>query len=223
MAPHTQRDICFCQRLAWDLNVLVVDVAYRTSTEAPFPTACYQAYDCVKWVLESAAELDIDPGKLITVGHSAGGNLALGVSLLAQEKKEFSIALQVLDYPPVDLCTDPADKPDAFHTAVLPERAREINLLYLDDPSNGQKVLASPTLANPEQLAGMPEAVMITGVRDNLRHEAEQYAAKLIAAGVPVHCRRFTGSRHGFVITCFDEYEEAILFMETMIRQIRTN
>lgn len=83
--------------------------------------------------------------------------------------------------------------------------------------------MASPTLANPEQLAGMPEAVMITGVRDNLRHEAEQYAAKLIAAGVPVHCRRFTGSRHGFVITCFDEYEEAILFMETMIRQIRTN
>ena len=91
--------------------------------------------DCVKWVFDSAAELDIDPGKLITVGHSAGGNLALGVSLLAQEKKEFSIALQVLDYPPVDLCTDPADKPDAFHTAVLPERAREINLLYLDDPS----------------------------------------------------------------------------------------
>ena len=46
VAPHTQRDICFCQRLAWDLNVLVVDVAYRTSTEAPFPAACYQAYDC---------------------------------------------------------------------------------------------------------------------------------------------------------------------------------
>ena len=219
VAPHTQRDVYFCQRLAWELNIMVVDIEYYTATEHPFPTACYQSYECVKWVHDHAKELGVDTGKIITAGHSAGGNLVLAVSLLVQEGREFSVMLQVLDYPPLDLATDPADKKDAFTSAILPDRARSFNLLYLNEPENGKKVLASPIFANPEQLAGMPETVIITGGRDNLRHEAEEYASKLISAGVPVHCREFTRSRHGFVISCVDEYNEAIAFIEKNIRQ----
>lgn len=218
VGPHTERDTCFCRRIASELGILVVDVAYRTSQEAAFPVACYQVYDCVKWVADHAEELGCDPGKIIITGHSAGGNLSIAACNIATERQGFHAALLILDYPPTDLFTDPADKPDSLNTAILPGRARDINRLYLDDKAASENILASPILAATEQLKNLPETVLITAGKDNLRHEGEAYASKLIEAGVIVHSRRFLSSRHGFVISCMDEYDEAVCFMEKMIR-----
>lgn len=218
VGPHMMRDIWFCRRIAFELGILVVDVTYRTSQEAAFPTACYQVYDCVKWVADHAETLGCSKDKIIVAGHSAGGNLGISVSNIAKEKQDFRVVMQILDYPPTDLVTDPADKEDASNTAILPERARNIIELYLNSEEAGENILASPVLATAEQMNGLPETVLITAGKDNLRFEAEAYGSKLIAAGVTVHSKRFLESRHGFVIACMDEYDEAVHFMENMIR-----
>jgi len=217
IGPHSERDEAFCRRIACEVGILVVDISYRLAHEAGFPIACHESYDCVKWVADHAASLGVDRDKIIVGGHSAGGNLTAGICMQAKEKKEFSVAMQILDYPPLDLLTDPEEKPDSDKTLIPPERARSFNLLYVENEENAGNVLASPVLAAPEMLEGLPEALIYTAGADNLRFEAERYALKLIEAGVPVKVQRFLHSGHGFVIACAGQYEEAIAGIEEAI------
>ena len=53
-------------------------------------------------------------------------------------------------------------------------------------------------------------ALIISGERDPLRDEAEQYAAKLIAAGVPVQVRRLKGARGSLVQAGHASFEHVV-------------
>lgn len=212
--PHQDRDINFCRRMATELNILVIDLDYRLAQDESFPVACYETYDCVKWVFDNANELNIDVEKVILGGHSAGGNLAVAVNLLSQERKEFKVAMQILDYPVVDLHTDPEQKPGFDRALSDPERARGFNKLYVCNEENAKNPMASPVFLSKEQCSLMPETIIFTAKNDVLCLEAEKFAQMLIESGVTVISRRYLDSRHGFVIACGDEYNEAIVKMQ---------
>jgi acetyl esterase len=140
--------------------------------------------------------------------------------LQAKQKKEFDIALLILDYPPLDLLTDPADKPESDKTSIPPQRARDFNLLYVENEANARHILASPVYASKEELSELPETLIYTAGHDNLRFEAEGFANQLIKAGVQVTVRRFQNSGHGFVIGCAGEYNNAIHGMEEAMLKV---
>ena len=60
---------------------------------------------------------------------------------------------------------------------------------YLRSAGDALHPYAAPLQSR--RLAGLVPALIITAEHDPLRDEAEQYAARLIAAGVPVQSRRF--------------------------------
>ena len=218
--PHVLRDEIYSAKVADAIEGIVVDVDYRLAPEYPYPTAFNQCYDVCRWVFSMLKEWDGDENRVSMGGHSAGANLTAAVCLKANQTKEFKLCLQVLDYGPFDMVTDPAEKPEAETNMIPVERGRMFNLAYTDGNLDVLKdPYCSPLLATDEMLMGLPEALVISAGHDNFRFEDDQYALRLIGAGVKVTARRFLESSHGFVVHCTGEWEEGQELVISTIRQ----
>lgn len=213
---RTESDELFCRKLVHALECKTLDLDYRVAPEFPFPTGLHECYDVVKWAFEHAAELGADPGKIILMGHSAGGNLVAGITMMALESKEFMPALNVMDYPPLDLYTEPGDKPQRGKS-VPAERARLYNLYYCERELQNN-YLASPYYATEEQVTGFPATLVITAGEDSLCTEAEEFALKVARAGSEVTMKRFLGCGHGFTIYGMPGAEEAFALIEKFVK-----
>lgn len=55
----------------------VINVEYRSSAIALAPAAVEDCLCALRWVIKNAKQYNIDPNRLVTMGHSAGGHLAL--------------------------------------------------------------------------------------------------------------------------------------------------
>lgn len=205
---HYPRDVFFCSRMVCETNCMAIDVDYKLAPEYPYPIAFHECYDVVKWAVDHAEELKIDPNRIVVGGHSSGATLTAALVLKANATKEFHIRMQILDYPPMDVYTDPADKVVGGDAIISVERARAFNALYVD-PERANEPYASPVFADKEMMIGLPETLVITAGKDMLRFEGNQYVEKLREAGVEVTAQEFANSNHGFTVNCADEYEEA--------------
>ena len=75
-----------------------------------------------------------------------------------------------------------------------------------------------PLRADP---TGLPPTVVVTAELDILRDEAEEYARRLTAAGVPVICARYLGVNHNFVrkLALFDAAHAALAQIAAALRR----
>ena len=65
---------------------VVANMNYRLTREAPFP-ACIEDVRCaIRWMKANADKLGIDPDRIGTYGHSAGGHLSLMAGVAADSK-----------------------------------------------------------------------------------------------------------------------------------------
>jgi acetyl esterase len=71
---------------------------------------------------------------------------------------------------------------------------------YLPDPAKRTNVAAAPLHASIEQLAAMPETLVIVAENDVTRDEGESYARKLSDAGTRVTSVRYNGTIHDFIV-----------------------
>ena len=70
------------QKLA-SLGYVCFTPEYRLSTEALFPAAIYDLKASIRWVRENAEKYHIDPNQIVTLGFSAGGELAAFMGVTA--------------------------------------------------------------------------------------------------------------------------------------------
>jgi acetyl esterase/lipase len=71
---------------------------------------------------------------------------------------------------------------------------------YLPDLGARKQATATPLNASLEELARLPEALVVVDENDVLRDEGEAYARKLSNAGVRVISIRYNGTIHDFVM-----------------------
>jgi acetyl esterase len=179
-------------------GVTVVSVDYRLAPEHPFPAAIDDALAAIRWVVDHAVDLDVDPARLALGGDSAGGNLA---AVAAQELAAGDgpdVRFQLLVYPVTD---------GAMAHGSMEENAEGYFLTratmawfwqqYVGDGDRtGARV--SPLRAPDDVVAAVAPALVITAEYDPLRDEGEAYAARMSAAGVDVTASRYDGMIHGF-------------------------
>lgn len=182
--------------LAETVNCHVFNIEYPLAPEHPFPVPVHVTYEVVQWISQHADTLHLDAARIAIGGHSAGGNLATAISLWnAEQTHPVPLIAQILDYPPLDLATDPADKP-FFEEAIPTEQARQFNAMYIARAEDAYHHLASPLYA--AQLEALPKTLILTAEHDSLAQEAQQYAKRLQAAGVHVEHQEFAGQPHAF-------------------------
>ena len=218
---RADRDQVYCSHMADRTGALVWDVDYVLAPENPFPAAVNECYDIIAYAFSQAERLNVDAGRIVLAGHSAGSNLIAAACIKNAESRAFQPAAMILDYIPANQMINPFCKltPDDYGDERKMARAG-MEKLYLDfymKPEEAVSPLASPILASEEVLGTFPDCLVITAGEDSLREEGEAFAAKLAASGVNVTARRFRNSMHGFTINRNGEWEEALKLHERFI------
>src|SRR5215469_2256983 len=188
------------RELANAAQAVVVFVDYTPAPEAHYPVQNEQAYTALQWAIANAAQIGADPARVALVGDSVGGNMTAALTLMAKERGGPQIAAQVLFYPVTNanLDTDTYQR-YADGPWLTREAMRWFWDSYLPDKEQRLEITASPLQATPDQLHGLPPALIINGEHDVLRDEGEAYARKLTQAGVTVTQVRYAGTIHDFV------------------------
>ena len=203
-----EQDDLYCAFLAQHAGVVVVNVDYAVAPQAKFPIAIEQGVDVLNWLVANAKDQGWDAGRIVVGGQSAGGAIATAVARSARDAGSPTIALQVLNFPPLDLVTPAKDKPHPqpkpmltptlghiFDGAYAPRTVRRNPLI---SPAAAQNLAL---VGGQHPLAGMPRTLLTTAELDILRGEGSRYAEGLAAAGVAVTYREFAGVDHGFLGT----------------------
>jgi acetyl esterase len=178
-----------------------VFVNYTPSPEAQYPVPIEQAYAATKYVADNAKKLGFDADKLVVAGDSVGGNMAAVMTLMSAARKGPKISFQILIYPVTSAAMDTRSYKDFADGPWLTAKAMSWFWdAYLPDKKKRMEIFASPLNATVAQLKGLPPAFVITDENDVLRDEGEEYASKLMSAGVEVAAVRYGGTIHDFVM-----------------------
>ncbi len=189
------------RELAIGANAALVFVDYERSPEARYPVAIEQGYAVAKHVADNAERLMIDGGRIVIAGDSVGGNMAAVIALLAKERKVPDFKAQLLFYPVTDGSMSTRSY-DQFATGPWLTAAAMAWYWdqYLPDAAQRAQSHASPVNATRDELAGLPQTLLITDENDVLRDEGEAYGRKLAEAGVRVTTVRYNGTIHDFMM-----------------------
>jgi acetyl esterase len=167
--------------LAWRTGAVVLSVDYRLVPEHRYPAPILDALAAIDWTRENAAELRVDPDRIVIAGTSSGGNIATAAALVdASRAGSHPLRGAALTAPALDL----ADF-GTFYSSTPERRTVRSDLMaaYTGDTSPSTPTVSPAKHAAP---AWFPPSVVITSSFDEVAVGSESWAASLKAAGVPV-------------------------------------
>ena len=185
-------------------GLAVVSVEYRLAHTAPAPAAVDDSRQALAWVAAHGAEYGLDPQRVVTIGASAGGHLALMVAFGTEGTQGVRGAIDlygITDVPPL------LDTPDVrpWATEWIGKQADARDLARRMSP-----------LALVR--AGLPPVLIVHSDADAVvpYDQAERLARALRAAGVSVELLTLPGAVHGFLtVSEHARLERAVLdFLE---------
>ncbi len=206
------------QALSEQVDAIVVSVEYRKGPEFKFPTAHLDSYMAYKWALKNASTFKGDSTHMAVAGESAGGNLAVTVSMMARDSSVRK-PLHILSVYPV--ASNDLNTPSKIQYA----NAKPLNtpalswflMHYLNSPAEG--ALPWISLVNAK-LSGLPPTTIIGAEIDPLQSEGKMLADKLQAAGVTTTYKLYIGVTHEFfgMASVIPEAKQAQAFAASQLK-----
>jgi len=194
----------YTRQWAKKVGSAVLSVDYRLAPDFPYPDAlddCWQTYN---WVLEHMEHtLGIKPTKIILAGDSAGGNLALGVTLLAIKNNVRVPDGLMLAYPALkmEVKTYSPSLILALNDQILPYSVlKMIPGVYIPPEGKPDKdPLLSPLKATDDLLKHLPPVRMMVGDRDPFHDDCWRFVDKLKKLDRDVSMVVYKDMTHGFL------------------------
>ena len=194
-----------CRALANASGAMVAAVAYSLTPERRLPVAHEQCYAVTQAMINGGAErFGGDSSKVAVAGESAGGQLAIDMSFMAQMRGGKKPIYELLVYPFINGKTvfqshkqfkkqAPLSTPDIpwFLNYALPANPRQRAQL-------AKSPLAQPLYASNALIKGLPPTTIVAAELDPLRSEGLMFAKRLRQNGVPVRYRLYSGVAHEF-------------------------
>lgn len=181
---------------AAELDAVVIAPEYRLPPEHPYPAAIDDCFLALKWMIENAPELGIDPERIAVGGESAGAGLA---AALAQRALDAGIPLQlqVLVSPMLDDRTViAAEEKGTWALAWSPPSNRYGWAAYLGHAPGEKEDRPYAVPARRVDLTALAPAWIGIGTADLFHDETIEYARRLEQAGVPCELVVVPGAHH---------------------------
>jgi len=190
-------DDTLCGETARDLGITIVSVDYRLAPRHPFPAAIDDVHRGWQWLQQNAADLHIDPTRVVVGGQSAGGGLA-GCLVQRLHDEGADVAAQWLFCPMLDDRTAADRSWDAENHYVWNNRANLVGWRsYLGHAPGTATPPPYAAAARREDVTGLPPAWIYTSDIELFHDEDVAYAERLRDAGVDVTLDVISGAPHG--------------------------
>jgi acetyl esterase/lipase len=182
--------------IAHQANAIVVSAHYRQAPEHPFPAAHEDANAAYAWLLENAEALGGYSDSIAVMGESAGGNLAINVSIWARDNGIRMPVHQALIYPLVSADMETPSYKETKHARPLNKAVMKWFMDHIFANSEGED---SPLInVIDANLASLPATTIVTAEVDPLRSEGETLAIRLMGQSVDVQQQNYQGVTHEF-------------------------
>ena len=198
-------------------GVAVVMVDFRNALSpssapevAPFPAGLNDCVSGLHWVVDHAAQLGIDPGRIVVAGESGGGNLTLATGLRLKRDGHIDVVKGLYALCPYIAGRWPLpESPSSTENngILLDLHTNRGAMAYGIEQLEAENPLAWPSFATVDDVSGFPPTVINVNECDPLRDEGINFYRLLLEAGVATRCRQMMGTMHGteiFVIACPD-------------------
>lgn len=181
------------------LDMAVISVEYRLAPRTRYPGPLEDCYAGLLWATGHAAELGIDPDRVIVGGKSAGGGLAAALALLVRDRGGPGVLGQLLLCPMLD------DRGRTFSS----HQMSGLGMWDLISNETAWKALLGdgygaadlPPYAAPARatdVSGLPPAFIDVGSAEMFRDEDVAYANAIWRAGGQAELHVWPGAYHGF-------------------------
>lgn len=183
--------------LAAETRTSVLVPEYRLAPEHRFPAAFEDALCAVRWAREAGHRYGCAHDDVTVAGLSTGGGLAAAVCVELKRAGEPQPHRQVLVTPILDAAGEgPSMTLYADSWPLSVEALRWTMRHALGPEADPADLRLSPFRTDDPE--GLAPAVIVAAGFDPMSDQAELYARKLKAAGVPVVFRRYDALTHAF-------------------------
>jgi acetyl esterase len=188
-------------------GVAVVMVEFRNAVYAntlgevaPFPAGLNDCLSGLRWVSANAAELGVDPTRVVVAGESGGGNLTLASGLALKRSGELDLVKGLYALCPYIVGVYPDDRYPSTteNNGILIETHNNRGVVgYGIEAHEEKNPLAWPDFATTGDVIGFPPTVISVNECDPLRDEGIAFYRLLVQSGVAARGRMLLGTFHG--------------------------
>lgn len=188
------------QKLAM-MGYVCITPEYRLSPEALFPAAVYDLKAALQWISVNSKKYNLDTGKIVAMGHSAGGELAAFLGNLNTNQSYDEILCYTICYPRVSAIVDM----DGLLAFIHPESGEGDDSKRISAASAwfGYSKTEKPELwreGSPLTYAGKnsPPTLFINSSVDRMHAGREDYNKILAEHKIYTEVKTFEGAPHSF-------------------------